>query len=234
MQNQPLLGYNSHSCFASQQTGWQYENLDNTMAATVVPMWQMGADQSHVNVDGNWAWVNSTFQTQLRQGNWDWVTKKQAWDGIGGTGSTGAGTPQPIPNSLYLTAAPPFFGDNRWPWVDPTSGTTYTLPAKYCFEHNQMPTCLQNRRTTSTPAALSNTGSPSNASNNKEDPLRKLTSPPPGHGLPGDAPFSTTGFSRPGPDGALTMIVKARPCSAAARETDGFTTCIGIPNKRRR
>jgi hypothetical protein len=150
MQNQRLLGYDSHSCFASQQTGWQYENLDNTMAATVVPMWQMGADQSHVNIDGHWAWVNSTFRTQLRQGNWDWVTKKQSWDGIGGIGAPGDGTPQPIPDSLYLTAAPPFFGNNRWPWVDPTTGTTYTLPAKYCFEHNQMPTCLQNRSTANT------------------------------------------------------------------------------------
>jgi hypothetical protein len=154
MQNQELLGYNSHSCFASQQTGWQYETLDTWQSPTVVPMWQMGADQSHINIDGNWAWVKNTVQTQLRQGNWDWVTKKQSWDGIGGTSSPGAGTPQPIPNSLYLTAAPPFFGNNHWPWVDPTSGTNYTLPAKYCFEHNQMPTCLQNRSTTGTPASL--------------------------------------------------------------------------------
>jgi hypothetical protein len=151
MQNQQLLGYDSHSCFASQQTGWQYENLDNTMVGSMVAMWQMGGDQSHVNVDGKWAWVNTTFETQLRQGNWDWVTKKQSWHGIGGTGAPGTGTPQRIPNSLYLTAAPPFFGSNRWPWVDPATGITYTLPAKYCFEHNQMPTCLQNG---SAPASL--------------------------------------------------------------------------------
>jgi hypothetical protein len=144
MQNQQLLGYDSHSCFASQQTGWQYENLDNTMAGTVVSMWQMGSSQTG-------PWVTNTYQTQLRQGNWDWVTKKQTWHGIGG--AAGSGTPQPIPNSLYLTAAPPFFGNNRWPWVDPATGTTYTLPAKYCFEHNQMPTCLQNGSAT-TPAPL--------------------------------------------------------------------------------
>jgi hypothetical protein len=150
-QNQQLLGYDSHSCFASQQTGWQYENLDNSVPPTVVPMWQIGADQSHLNIDGKWARVNNTFQTQLRQGNWDWVTKKQSWEGFG-AGNPGAGTPEPIHNSLYLTAAPPFFGNNRWPWVDPKTGITYTLPAKYCFEHNQMPTCLQNGSTTGTPA----------------------------------------------------------------------------------
>jgi len=33
-----------------------------------------------------------------------------------------------------------------------------------------------------------------------------------------------------GPDGS-TKIVKAVPCSTAARETDGFTTCVGIPAK---
>ena len=148
MSNQQLLGYDSHSCFADHQTGWAYENLDNSLPGTVVPMWVMGADQSHVNIDGNWTWVKNTVETQLRQGNWDWVTKKQSWNGIGGTGAPGAGSSQSIPDSLYLTAAPPFFGNNRWPWVDPTTGITYTLPAKYCFEHNQMPTCLQKGSTT--------------------------------------------------------------------------------------
>ena len=31
------------------------------------------------------------------------------------------------------------------------------------------------------------------------------------------------------PDGS-TKTVKAVPCSSAARETDGFTTCVGIPD----
>jgi hypothetical protein len=43
---------------------------------------------------------------------------------------------------------------------------------------------------------------------------------------------ATVGRSTPGPDGATT-IVPARPCSRAARETDGFTTCVGIPPRRR-
>jgi hypothetical protein len=32
--------------------------------------------------------------------------------------------------TFYLTGKPSFFGANTWPWVDPTAGTIYTLPAK--------------------------------------------------------------------------------------------------------
>jgi hypothetical protein len=35
------------------------------------------------------------------------------------------------------------------------------------------------------------------------------------------------GLDQVGPDGISTKVVKAVPCSAAARETDGTTTCIG-------
>lgn len=43
---------------------------------------------------------------------------------------------------------------------------------------------------------------------------------------------SSTGLSRPGPDGS-TITVPARPCGLAAHETDGTTTCIGIPVPKR-
>jgi hypothetical protein len=36
------------------------------------------------------------------------------------------------------------------------------------------------------------------------------------------------------PDGVSTRTVKAVPCGTAARETDGSTTCVGIPAKRAR
>ena len=41
-----------------------------------------------------------------------------------------------IPDSLYLTSKPAFFGANPWPWVDPTTGKTSTLPAKARFDSN--------------------------------------------------------------------------------------------------
>ena len=42
--------------------------------------------------------------------------------------------------------------------------------------------------------------------------------------------FTGTGLATVGPEGS-TKIVKAVPCSTVAHETDGFTTCVGIPDK---
>ena len=41
----------------------------------------------------------------------------------------------------------------------------------------------------------------------------------------------TTGLAKPAPDGS-TKIVPAQRCSPYARETDGSTTCVGIPSTR--
>ena len=59
---------------------------------------------------------------------------------------------------------------------------------------------------------------------------------PPGPATPyskGPLPEIDTGTGRTivEPDGS-TKSVKAAPCSTAARETDGITTCIGIPDKK--
>jgi hypothetical protein len=67
--------------------------------------------------------------------------------------------------------------------------------------------------------------------------------PPMGQAEPTDAskavrgtaeqpPPLTVGRAIPGPDGVSTKIVKPQPCSVAAHETDGTTTCIGIPATR--
>jgi hypothetical protein len=42
-----------------------------------------------------------------------------------------------------------------------------------------------------------------------------------------------TGLNVAGPDGS-TRLVKAVPCSTASRETDGSTTCVGIPDRKHR
>ena len=107
-----------------------------------VPMWQIGTYQATVNSTEKWSFVDTTIDTQTRNGNWDWMTGAQHWYGTGGTTDGGA-TPVTIPNSFYLTSKPAFFGSYPWPWVDPTNGATYTLPARYCFQRNKMPTCLQ-------------------------------------------------------------------------------------------
>lgn len=104
------------------QTSWQYEpTADN---ATDARMWQL-------------MYADSTAQsTLLRLGNFDWVTSSQKWPGLGGIGTPDM-PPNPlptIPNSFYLTSKPPFMGSNPWPWVDPSTGTTYVLPARARFD----------------------------------------------------------------------------------------------------
>jgi hypothetical protein len=51
-------------------------------------------------------------------------------------------------------------------------------------------------------------------------------------GVAEEAPPSTVGLAKPGPDGVSTIIVKPQPCGVAAHETDGVTTCIGIPSRQ--
>ena len=55
--------------------------------------------------------------------------------------------------------------------------------------------------------------------------------PPPATGM---LPSTTPGSYQVGDDEISKKAVKAAPCSTAARETDGFTTCIGIPDNHER
>jgi hypothetical protein len=88
-----------------------------------VPMWKLGYPDSQgtpgVTVDPLVA------STAIRDGNFDYATNQVHWDN----------TPQAIPDSLYLTRKPIFFGSRTWPWVNPT-GTTqlYSLPARARFD----------------------------------------------------------------------------------------------------
>lgn len=43
-------------------------------------------------------------------------------------------------------------------------------------------------------------------------------------------PGTQTGLDVVAEDGVSTKTVKAVPCTTAARETDGTTTCVGIPS----
>ncbi len=68
----------------------------------------------------------ATYATILRHGNYDYVNKATVWDpGI---------SRRDLPSSMYLQSKPAFMGANPWPWVDPLTGTTYTLPAKARFK----------------------------------------------------------------------------------------------------
>ncbi len=110
---------------SGMMSGWVYQGDMTAGPAIWAPGWG--------ELDSNGTWhsdpqvINTSFPGYLiRQGNWDWTTSSQKWD---------ANTqPTTIPKSLYLTSAPDFFGTNQWPWVDPTTGKVYTLPAKARFD----------------------------------------------------------------------------------------------------
>jgi hypothetical protein len=84
-------------------------------------MWRLGYDSSDWEAPPD----AKVLSTVIRDGNFDYVTNEVRWDR----------SPQPIPDSLYLTAKPAFFGENRWPWVDATGAVKlYTLPARARFD----------------------------------------------------------------------------------------------------
>lgn len=123
-----VLGY-------SGQPSATYESLDASAGWPNPVMWQMGVDP------GNWA-LNGDPQamaTHLRDGNYDYETKQVHRNGIGGTGTSYTTPPAAatLPNSLYLQAAPAFFGTGTWPWVDGANSTNPlpgTLPARVRYD----------------------------------------------------------------------------------------------------
>jgi hypothetical protein len=56
--------------------------------------------------------------------------------------------------------------------------------------------------------------------------------PPPTPYYNGPLPLASSGpgLNVTDSDGVSTRTVKAVPCTTSARETDGFTTCVGIPD----
>ena len=136
----PAIGYAYPSAFSPQVQGsvFQYEWLGGNFGgdASYTPMWQLGYDGS------NW-YTTQDAQVQartLRDANFDYFTKSVRWHGIGGTGVGATPNPVPsLPNSLYLSSKPAFFGSNPWPWVDGSSASNPipgTLPARARFDAN--------------------------------------------------------------------------------------------------
>ncbi len=125
----------NNGTFNYAQNIWLYEELTALQPVTTVITYQIGSVQTPT---GN-SFDPTTIQTILRQGNWDWQTMSQRWHGIGGyVGGVNPSPPYPaIPNSYYLTGLPACFnhGGINWPWVDPNTGSTYTLPAKARFDN---------------------------------------------------------------------------------------------------
>src|SRR4029077_14696069 len=91
-------------------------------------IWKLGYDGSRWGMHPD----PKTLATVIRDGNYDFLTNSQRWHNTPGGFA--------LPNSMYLTSKPAFFGNNPWPWVDPATGATYTLPAKARYEAG-LPLC---------------------------------------------------------------------------------------------
>jgi hypothetical protein len=119
---------------SGQMSGWTYTsasmNCDtngnnctgggNTWTNQVI--WEFGINAGHFEAFPD----PKVLSTVIRDGNYDFLTNSQRWHNTPGGFA--------LPNSLYLTAKPAFFGNNPWPWSDPATGAIYTLPAKARYD----------------------------------------------------------------------------------------------------
>jgi chitodextrinase len=105
---------------SGQMSGWTYEG---TWGSGTPAIWMLGWGDSNPDPQE----VSASFPGHIiRDGNWDWLQSKQSWHTTPGGFTT--------PASMYLSAKPAEFATCQWPWVDPTTGTTYTLPAKARYD----------------------------------------------------------------------------------------------------
>jgi len=124
----------------SPYTGYVYEDVfpwdDNG-----VPMYRLGYNPENLSAPAD----PKVLSTLIRDGNYDFFTKTVKWDRAA----------QTIPNSLYLSAKPAFFGQCQWPWVDSIGGTKlFTLPARARFDGSTA--CATGGSSANVPIAPSN------------------------------------------------------------------------------
>jgi hypothetical protein len=99
--------------------GTVYQTTPSSQNGT--PIYQLGNNAQ--GMGGNWD-NGYALAHIFRDGNWDNVNNAVVW-------ANGAKT---VPSSFYLTAKPAFFGASAWPWVNPLTGQTSTLPAKVRYD----------------------------------------------------------------------------------------------------
>jgi hypothetical protein len=119
-----------------QMTGWDYTDVamscdasgnnctgnNATWHSHKGDIWELGVYQGYWRMNPD----PKILQTVIRDGNYDYLTNSQRWHNtpVGFT----------IPDSMYLTSKPTFFGTNPWPWVNPATGVTKVLPAKARYD----------------------------------------------------------------------------------------------------
>jgi hypothetical protein len=114
---------------------WWYTFVGNVLGlpnqGNTVDMWMLGYNPE--------AWDNpddpKVLSTVIRDGNYEYRGGAVNWQR----------PQQAIPNSLYLSSKPAFFGNCTWPWVDPLGTTkTHVLPARARFDSGSpmTPVCM--------------------------------------------------------------------------------------------
>ncbi len=102
--------------------GWVYEGKP-PWADTPITVWRIGYWS-----DGWESYDPQVGATMIRDGNYDYVTSSVHWHHT--PGFTGR-----LPDSLYLSRKPAFFGSQVWPWVDALGAVKVRiLPAKARYD----------------------------------------------------------------------------------------------------
>jgi len=110
-----MTGWTHYQAFVGNvlKGGAIYQRTSSSQNQT--PIYQIGTNC--ISADD---WDNGYALAHIyRDANWDNVTNGVVW----------ASGSHALPASLYLASKPAFFGSNTWPWVEPTTGSTYVLPA---------------------------------------------------------------------------------------------------------
>ena len=121
-------GYNREHTFVGNVLGNGTQTLyDSTSTATLsaATVYRTGANAlggSYDTLDNGTA-----LRLLFRHANFDSVSNAVVYDPTVAR--------HDLPNSLYLTGKPGFFGSLAWPWVDPAGTTRVSvLPAKQRFD----------------------------------------------------------------------------------------------------
>jgi hypothetical protein len=101
--------------------GFAYEDL-YPWEDDPIGLWRLG----YTPTDWNLPPEDRVVDTVHRHANFDYATDSVHW---------APDFDPTLPDSLYLSAKPAFFGANPWPWVDPIGPTKlYTLPARARYD----------------------------------------------------------------------------------------------------
>ena len=105
----------------SPYSGFAYEDF-YPWEDDPIGMWRLGYTPEDWNAPPDQLVVASVH----RHANWDYATSSVHWQ---------PGYDTFLPDSLYLSSKPPFFGNLAWPWVDAIGSTKlFTLPARARYD----------------------------------------------------------------------------------------------------